>query len=121
LAISVREEQLISGLCQFYTPPPPQPRTARESHTDSLFIARQQRAQLALRRFLADTLPIAHTEYGCVQLAACFGAEPKFDNSTVWYTACIDNPDEFPPLALTKTEPWWLAYKQLMLAVRNIS
>ena len=56
-----------------------------------------------------------------MQLAACFGAEPKFDNSTVWYTARIDNPDEFPPLALTKTEPWWLAYKQLMLAVRNIS
>jgi hypothetical protein len=53
------------------TPPPPEPRTARERHTDPHWFAWNQRLSLAGRRYPADNLPIAHVELGCVQLAAC--------------------------------------------------
>lgn len=102
-------------------PLPPEPKTARERHTDPDWIAWTQRVSFSSRRFLADTLPIAVTEYGCVQLAACFGAQPEFDDNTVWYNHCGDDPDAYPRLTLTKTEPWWRAYKRIMQKVLEIS
>jgi len=99
------------------TPLPPVPETPRVRHTDPEWFAAQQRHSLSTAEFPADNLPIAHTEYGCVQLAACFGAEPAFDEHTVWYKKCIDDPEQCGNLVLSRTEPWWLAYKQMMLAV----
>jgi len=100
---------------------PQRPATARGRHTDPEWFAWKQRDLLSRSRFPADNLPIAHTDYGCVQLAACFGAEPEFDDSTVWYKEWIKNPEECPPLVLTKTEPWWQTYKQIMQKSQEIS
>jgi hypothetical protein len=99
-------------------PPGPEPKTPRERHTDPDWFAAGQRYALSRGRFPADNLPIAHTDYGCVQLAACFGAEPEFDGHTVWYRECVTDPDASPPLALTKREPWWRTYKRVMQAVQ---
>ncbi len=103
------------------TPWPQEPKTPEEKNTDSDYFSLSQRKQIAQYSFPADNLPIAHTEYGCVQLAACFGAEPKFDDNTVWYANCISNPDEFPTLILKKTEKWWKIYKNIMLKVLEAS
>ncbi len=99
----------------------PEPKSPRERHTSPDWFASNQRYSLARSRFPADNLPIAHTDYGCVQLAACFGAEPKFDDNTVWYSECITDPDDCPALSLTKTEPWWLAYKRIMQKMQGAS
>ena len=101
--------------------PAPGPKTARERHTDPDWLARNERASLASRRFPADNLPIAATDYGCAQLAACLGSEPVFHDTTVWYSDHIDDPDECPALYLTKKEPWWRAYKRIMLKVLEAS
>ncbi|MBT3273237.1 MAG: hypothetical protein HN368_08795 [Spirochaetales bacterium] len=103
------------------TPKPPRPRGPREQHTDPEWFAANQRYTLSRMRFSADNLPIAHTDYGCVQLAACFGSEPRFSDDTVWYSECIDNPENWPALSLTKTEPWWHSYKEIMLKVHEVS
>ncbi len=102
-------------------PSPPKPKDPREYHTDPDWFAFNQRHSLATQRFPADNLPIAHTDYGCVQLAACFGAEPEFDDHTVWYSESISDPDDCPALVLTKEEPWWQAYKRIMLQAQEIS
>lgn len=103
------------------TPPPPPPTSPRQKHTDPDYFAQSQRAGLARCRFPADNLPIAHTDYGCLQLATYFGSEPEFQDDTVWYEDSIGEPDESPPLSLTKTEPWWQAYKRVMLKVKELS
>ncbi len=103
------------------TPPPPTPASPRHRHTDPDFIARSQRSVLARNRYPADSLPIAHTDYGCVQLAACLGSEPMFEETTVWYADSISDPDNSPALSLTKDEPWWKAYKQIMLGMIDSS
>jgi len=103
------------------TPLPPDPKTNRARHTDPEWFAWNQRLALAERRFPADNLPIAFVEHGCVQLAACFGAEPEFDDRTVWYADCVSDPEAYPPLALTKTEPWWQTYKQIMQRMQELS
>jgi hypothetical protein len=102
-------------------PLPPMPTNPRECHTEPNWFALSQRHSLSRSRFPADNLPIAHTEYGCVQLATCFGSEPEFDKHTVWYNECISDPDDCPALVLTKQEPWWQAYKRIMLQVLKIS
>jgi len=100
---------------------PPDPRDPRQRHTDPEWFASNQRYLLSRSRLLADTLPIAHTDYGCVQLAACFGAEPSFDDHTVWYKDCIKDPDDCPQFALTKKESWWVAYRSVMDSVYEMS
>jgi hypothetical protein len=103
------------------TPFPPEPQTARARHTDPEWFAWSQRLSLSRLRYLADNLPIAHTDYGCVQLAACLGSEPEYDDETVWYSDRIGHPDEYPTLILTKRERWWQAYKRIMLRVLEVS
>ena len=78
-------------------------------------------SSLAQQRFPADNLPDRAHRLGCVQLATYFGAEPEFDDRTVWYSDVDREPDEYPILVLTKTEPWWRAYKQMMLKAYEIS
>lgn len=102
-------------------PLPREPKSSCERHTSPDWFASNQRCSLSRGRFVADNLPIAHTDYGCVQLAACFGAEPGFDDHTVWYRECIASPDDCPTLTLTRMEPWWRAYKQIMLKVHETS
>ena len=103
------------------TPWPPEPRTARARHTDPEWFAWNQRLSLSRLRYPADNLPIAHTDLGCVQLAACLGSEPEFDEETVWYNDRSGAADEYPTLALTRRERWWRAYKRIMLRVLEVS
>jgi hypothetical protein len=103
------------------TPHLPEPQTAWERHTDPDWFAWNQRLSLAAQPYPADNLPIAHVELGCVQLAAAFGAEPDFDERTVWYNDVNREPDAYPALILTKDEPWWRAYKGMMLKAVEIS
>jgi hypothetical protein len=117
---------LIAGLPTLDTPrdgavPPEEPHSLVERYTDPLWFARNQRAILARSLFPADNLPIAHVDYGVVQLAACFGAEPHFAEDTVWYADCCPIPEACPALRLTKTEPWWQRYKAIMLEVLRLS
>lgn len=102
-------------------PLPPAPKTPRERHTNPDWFASNQRYALSRARFPADNLPIAHTDYGCVQLAACFGAEPEFEDYTIWYQEFITAPEDGPALSLTKAEPWWQTYKRIMQKVQEIS
>ena len=103
------------------SPAPPRPATKAGRPTNPEWFAHQQRARLARLSFPADNLPIAHVDYGCVQLAACFGAEPSFEENTVWYEDLIADPESCPPLLLTKQERWWQTYKQVMLKLVEVS
>lgn len=104
-----------------HAPQPCEPKDARQKHTDPEWFATNQRYSLSQSLFLADSLPMAHTDLGVVQLAACLGAEPSFNDDTVWYNECFDHPDDCPTLRLDKSNSWWQAYKQIMIEVYNRS
>jgi len=96
------------------TGPPEPAATPRQRHADPEWFACNERYRLACDRYWADNLPIAFTDYGTVQLAACLGAEPGFAHETVWYNECIEYPGQCPPLLLNMDEPWWRRYKEVM-------
>ena len=102
------------------TPPPPEPATVLGRHTDPRWFAWNQRNQISANVYRGDSLPLAHVDYGCVQLAAALGSEPGFTEETVWYGECIHNPESHPPLVLTKTERWWRRYKAVLLELVRI-
>ena len=89
--------------------------------TDPDWFAHNEHYRLASERFPADTLPIAHVDYGCVQLAAVFGAEPDFDAETVWYTPRSDDPIDYGELVLQGTEKWWKTHQLVMERVLELS
>lgn len=104
-------------------PKPPEPVDSHQRHTDPDWFAANQRFLLSRKRYLADNLPFAVTDYGTVQLAACFGAEPVFDekHDTIWYKDWICDIEDCPEFILKKTEPWWLTYRKVMERVYEAS
>lgn len=103
------------------TPAPPRPSNPAGRHTDPKWFAWAQRHWLARCQYPADNLPLAHVDYGCVQLAACFGSEPFFEDDTVWYNDCIADPATCPPLRLDKTQRWWRTYDAILQEVVRVS
>lgn len=117
---------LVDGLPELESPrscplPPPEPPDERGRNLDPAWAAWNQRASLARLPLPADNLPIAHVEYGCVQLAAVFGSEPTYQDETVWYAECVPEPDRCPPLRLTGAETWWRVYESILLELVRVA
>ena len=100
----------------------PEPaKNLEQRYTDPVWSARNERARLAQMVLPADTLPIARVDYGTVELAACFGAAPRFAESTVWYEPCRLEPEQYGRLLLTKAEKRYRVYRDVMLALVQAS
>jgi hypothetical protein len=65
---------------------------------------------LAQNDYLADSLPLAHTDIGPGSLALLLGSEPGFSPTTVWFNPTMMddvNPEQRPPLRFDP-ENFWL-------------
>ncbi len=64
---------------------------------------------LAKNDYLADTLPLAHTDVGPGSLALLLGSEPGFSAHTVWFEPTMKDdldPEQRPPLAFDPDAFW---------------
>ena len=58
--------------------------------------------------FAAEAFPYLDTVIGPGDLGIMLGAEPRFDDATVWYEPCINDPDTYGPIHLTTENNKWL-------------
>jgi len=84
--------------------PPPAPDT-KTQWSDPAYVAAHLRADMARRVWPVDMLPVAWPDIGTVSLAAYLGAIPEYGLDNVWYKACIDDPDNAPPLVFDPSHP----------------
>jgi hypothetical protein len=64
---------------------------------------------LSMHDYLADALPLAHTDIGPGSLALLLGSEPGFSPQTVWFEPTMKDdeaPEKRPPLKLDPTNLW---------------
>ena len=88
-------------------PDPGPPESPEQLWTDPVWRARRNHHSLANSTFPGDTLAVAATSIGPGMLALFLGSEPGFDDITVWYYPCIDDPDSHPPLRFDSESKWW--------------
>ena len=87
--------------------PPSPAATLEQKYTDALYRAQWNRYFLSRQSFEADTLPIASTDIGPGSLAIFIGSKPVFQEDTVWYDPCIENPEKHAHLELDPENKWW--------------
>jgi len=81
--------------------------------------ARVNHYLLAKNDYLADTLPLAHTDIGPGSLALLLGSEPGFSPDTVWFHPTMmddDSPESRPPLAFDPTSYWLRMHTETLRA-----
>lgn len=88
------------------TPPPP-PSDSVAKWTDLDYRIKAEEYALACTEFELDTVPYLITNMGPGGLGSFLGATPHFEPKTVWYEACIDNPDTFGPIRFDPANKWF--------------
>ncbi len=63
---------------------------------------------LSRTEFLAESFPQANIQLGPGSLSTFLGAEPQVDWNTVWYKACIKDPDTYGPIRFNPHNNHWL-------------
>jgi hypothetical protein len=87
---------------------PPAPDNVRDAWTDPAYRCRHGEWQNAQHHFLAEAFPYFDTQIGPGSLGTFLGAEPHFDQSTVWYDPCIEDPDACGPIRFEAAGNRWL-------------
>jgi hypothetical protein len=106
---------------------PGEPPTGPDDHS-YYHKAPEWRAQLnhyllAQNDYLADTLPLAHTDIGPGSLALLLGSEPGFSPTTVWFEPTMmedEAPEAHPPLLFDSENRWWQMHEQTARACAEL-
>jgi hypothetical protein len=76
---------------------------------------------LANMVFGGDSFPLFDSHLGPGNLATFLGSEPAFSLDTAWFSPCIADPDQHPPLLFDPANPWFVRQKKLMeTAMRSV-
>ncbi|MDP6153345.1 MAG: hypothetical protein QF785_08210 [Phycisphaeraceae bacterium] len=81
-------------------PAPSRPVNAVSRWTDAKWRAMAEEYRMATTRYYAEAYPVFETQIGPGSLGVMLGATPHFDDRTVWYEPCIDDPETFPAICL---------------------
>lgn len=96
-------------------PEPDRPANTRDAWLDPIYRRRQAEAQLSRTHFLADAFPIFDTQIGPGSLSTFLGSKPEFDEGTVWYWPCIEDPETCGPIRFSaENNPWLEAHLALI-------
>jgi hypothetical protein len=88
-------------------PQPHKPASVMQQWIDPIYRARQAEYELAHTYFGGEAFPYFDTQIGPGNLATFLGSEPSFAPDTVWYNACMSDPDRHPPLQFSPTNAWF--------------
>ena len=95
--------------------PDPGPAVSLEKrYLDPEWIANYWRHRLSKDNFLADHLPIAGTDMGVGSLGLYLGAEPGFEETTVWFKPCLADAESRQKLAFDPEQKWWKQHEKII-------
>ena len=78
--------------------------------------ARLAELHLASTYFGGESFPYFDTHIGPGSLGMFLGAGSEFESDTVWYHACITDPDSHPPLQFDPQADWFLKHLAIIEA-----
>jgi len=86
--------------------------------------ARVNHWHLSRHDYLADALPLVHTDIGPGSLALLLGSTPQFAPTTVWFEPTMqyeDEPENIPPFHFDPENYWWKIHEQTMCECTKLS
>ncbi len=89
-------------------PEPPPPVSLEQRWLDPAYRAARTEYEMATHAFLAEGIPIFDTNIGPGSLGLFLGAGGHLDETTVWYSPCIDDPDAYGPIRFEPAGNVWL-------------
>ena len=88
-------------------PEPPPPVSLEQRWLDPAYRAARTEYDMATHAFLAEGMPIFDTFIGPGSLGLFLGAGGHLDETTVWYSPCIDDPDAYGPIRFEPAGNVW--------------
>lgn len=98
------------------TPDPGPPASLEQRYTDPAWRAQHAHYAIARQCLAADIVPVVSTDIGPGSLATFLGSEPELAESTVWYHACITDPNTHPPIRFSPENRWWRIHEAVIQA-----
>jgi hypothetical protein len=90
-------------------PEPLPPVSLEQSWLDPAYRAMRTEYEMATHAFLAEGIPLFDTNIGPGSLGLFLGAHGHLDDTTVWYSPCIDDPDTCGEILFEPGGNSWLA------------
>lgn len=87
--------------------PPEKPANLEKMWTDPDYRVKKAEYELANTFFGAEAFPYFDTQIGPGNLATFIGSEPEFEENTVWYNPCIEDPDNYSQLEFNPENKWY--------------
>ena len=105
------------------------PQIADALHSKNMFDRYRDAARIAARyryfaqthAFLADSFPNVNLDFGPGSMAAYLGSDIAFNPDTVWFTPCVDDWEDQPPLRFDPDNAWFREHVQLFRDVRRLA
>ena len=88
-------------------PEPPPPVSLEQRWLDLAYRAARTEYEMATHAFLAEGMPIFDTNIGPGSLGLFLGVGGHLDETTVWYSPCIDDPDAYGPIRFEPAGNVW--------------
>ena len=88
--------------------PPPDPDVDLETYwVNPRYRAQRAMAQMARTYYGGSALPIFYNNIGPGSLGMMLGCGVNYARDTIWYDACITDPENHPPLRFSKRNGWY--------------
>ncbi len=92
-----------------------------DKYRDAARIAARYRYWAQTHAFLADSFPNISLDFGPGSLAAYLGSDIRFSPDTVWFSECVDDWENCPPLAFDPENKWYKEHLQLFRDVKALA
>ena len=92
-----------------------------DKYRDAKRIYERYRYFARTHEFLADSFPNVSLDFGPGSLAAYLGSDIEFKPDTVWFTECVDEWEDYPPLSFDPENKWFKEHIQLFRDVKALA
>ena len=92
-----------------------------DKYRDAARMTERYRYFARTHEFLADSFPNISLDFGPGSLAAYLGSDIRFQPGTVWFTDCVEEWEDYPPLTFDPNNRWYREHLQLFRDVRALA
>ncbi|MBO4884414.1 MAG: trimethylamine corrinoid protein 2 [Clostridia bacterium] len=92
-----------------------------DKYRDAARIAERYRYWARTHAFLGDSFPNISLDFGPGSLAAYLGSDIRFSPDTVWFSECVDEWENWPPLAFDPENRWYKEHLRLFRDVKALA
>ena len=92
-----------------------------DKYRDAARVVERFRYWASTHLFLADSFPNLSLDFGPGSMAAYLGSDIIFSPDTVWFTECVDEWENCPPLAFDPENRWFREHIQLFKDAKRLA